>query len=235
MPGVLIEGHAAAKAAGATRYLGKLCTKDPAHGRTRLTSNGHCVACHRKLVHLRKNKPGPYRQKHLARVDAHNRHARLRPGTKAYARRKARTRRLRQRQRITPGSAYWLRALLRQALLRINSDTPVKQLHGLTTRGLFGCTAAEYRAHIEAQWRPGWTWKNRHSVWQIHHEVAVASYDGTRESLFAICHFKGHRAVSTEEHERLHAAGTAPKRAAGKRPATVPLVNARPAGARASP
>jgi hypothetical protein len=84
---------------------------------------------------------------------------------------------------------------------------PIKKLHGLTTRELLGCTGEEFTRHVEAQWQPGWTWKNRgpNGLWEIHHKVAVASYDGARENLLRICHYTNWQALSVEDHRAEHA------------------------------
>lgn len=44
------------------------------------------------------------------------------------------------------------------------------------TETLLGCTIAAFRAHIEAQFRPGMTWEN-HGEWHIDHIRPCASFD----------------------------------------------------------
>jgi hypothetical protein len=42
-----------------------------------------------------------------------------------------------------------------------------------------GCTAAQARAHIEAQFKPGMTWGN-HGEWHIDHIIPLAAFDMTQ-------------------------------------------------------
>lgn len=42
---------------------------------------------------------------------------------------------------------------------------------------LLGCTPPEFRAHLEAQFRPGMTWENYGPVWHIDHVRPCASFD----------------------------------------------------------
>lgn len=45
------------------------------------------------------------------------------------------------------------------------------------TAEIMGCTAAEFKIHIESTWQPGWTWENHGSVWQVDHKVPVSYFD----------------------------------------------------------
>lgn len=54
---------------------------------------------------------------------------------------------------------------------------------------LLGCTVAEARAHIEAQFAPGMTWEN-HGEWEIDHIKPIAGFDLTDpEQVRACAHY----------------------------------------------
>jgi hypothetical protein len=55
------------------------------------------------------------------------------------------------------------------------------------TEKLLGCTYAEFRAHVEAQFLPGMTWENRH-LWHIDHYVPCDAAD-TSEDMERLFHF----------------------------------------------
>ena len=48
----------------------------------------------------------------------------------------------------------------------------------VTTLELIGCSPAEFRAHLESQWKPGMTWDNwTHDGWHVDHIRPLASFD----------------------------------------------------------
>ena len=63
-----------------------------------------------------------------------------------------------------------IRTLVSAALTRAGCKKPAK------TEDLLGCTVAEARAHLEAQFLPGMTWDN-HGEWHIDHIRPCASFD----------------------------------------------------------
>lgn len=55
---------------------------------------------------------------------------------------------------------------------------------------LLGCSISEFRAHIEAQFKPGMTWENYGSVWHIDHRRPCARFDLSKpEEQKACFHF----------------------------------------------
>lgn len=65
-----------------------------------------------------------------------------------------------------------LRSRVRRRLSKFRKMTTM--LHGLN---LFGCEPWKLRAHIEAQWKPGWNWKNYGTVWNIDHIVPLVAFN----------------------------------------------------------
>lgn len=63
-----------------------------------------------------------------------------------------------------------MRTLIRMAISRDGSKKAAK------TEDLLGCTVAEARAHLEAQFLPGMSWEN-HGEWHIDHIRPCASFD----------------------------------------------------------
>ena len=66
--------------------------------------------------------------------------------------------------------AQRLRANLRDALQRQNAP---KAFH---IKEIIGCTIQELKVHLEKQFKPGMTWDNRGSKWQIDHIRPLASF-----------------------------------------------------------
>jgi hypothetical protein len=46
-----------------------------------------------------------------------------------------------------------------------------------STLALLGCTIAQWRTHLESQFRPGMSWENYGSVWHVDHRRPCASFD----------------------------------------------------------
>lgn len=46
-----------------------------------------------------------------------------------------------------------------------------------TTYELIGCTPAELRAHLEAQFRPGMTWENHGTLWEVDHIAPISKFN----------------------------------------------------------
>ena len=67
-------------------------------------------------------------------------------------------------------AANRIRTLVTNAIKRSGSEKAAK------TEDLLGCTVAEARAHLEAQFLPGMTWDN-HGEWHIDHIRPCASFD----------------------------------------------------------
>ena len=67
---------------------------------------------------------------------------------------------------------------------------------------MLGCTLAEARAHIEAQFRPGMSWEN-HGEWEIDHIRPVASFDLTDpDQARAAAHFTNLQPLWSVENRR---------------------------------
>jgi hypothetical protein len=56
-----------------------------------------------------------------------------------------------------------------------------------TTDEILGCSWAQLKEHIEAQFSPGMSWSNRH-LWHIDHIIPIASA-ATEDDLIAVCHY----------------------------------------------
>lgn len=66
-----------------------------------------------------------------------------------------------------------------------------------------GCSPADFRAHIEAQFRPGMTWENRGVVWEIDHIKPVCAFDLTDPAeRLLVNHFTNLRPVWPEENRK---------------------------------
>lgn len=93
------------------------------------------------------------------------------------------------------GRKKWARSYkLIYALRRYHSEPEFKILHNLRARmraalrgknksdrtlKLLGCSAADWRSHLERQFRPGMTWENYGPVWHVDHIQPCASFDLT--------------------------------------------------------
>jgi hypothetical protein len=67
-----------------------------------------------------------------------------------------------------------------------------------------GCTAAELRRHIEAQWKPEMTWANyTHAGWHVDHRIPLAKFDLTDPAQRAqAAHFTNLQPLWAHEHQR---------------------------------
>lgn len=95
---------------------------------------------------------------------------------------------LRKRRRESPQFK-----LAERARVRMNQvlDGLKKAGH---TEDLWGCSVAEFRAHIEAQFKPGMTWENHGPVWHIDHIRPCASFDLSDPAQQKACeHFSNQR------------------------------------------
>jgi hypothetical protein len=108
--------------------------------------------------------------------------------------------RLMQRRRTDPifKLADNLRRNLRQCLHRHSGKK------ASPTLTLLDCSVAEFRAFIEAQWRPGMTWANwgrQRDCWQLDHIRPVASFDlNDPEQLRACFHYSNYQPLWTSEN-----------------------------------
>lgn len=69
------------------------------------------------------------------------------------------------------------------------------------TEELIGCTVPELRARLGAQFRPGMTWENYGSVWEIDHIRPCASFDLTDPAQQRECfHWSNQQPLTVEEN-----------------------------------
>jgi len=57
-----------------------------------------------------------------------------------------------------------------------------------STCEIVGCTAAELKKHLEAQFKSGMSWSNYGVAWEIDHKVPCAYYDHTDWQQVKTCH-----------------------------------------------
>jgi hypothetical protein len=68
---------------------------------------------------------------------------------------------------------------------------------------MLGCSVAEFRAHLEAQFSEGMTWENYGTVWHIDHIKPVCSFDLTMEGIAKeVNHYSNLRPLLAEENLR---------------------------------
>lgn len=73
-------------------------------------------------------------------------------------------------------------------------------LNGTRSGAGVGCSSAELRAHIEAQFLPGMGWHNRH-LWHVDHIRPLASFDLTdAEQRRAANHYTNLRPLWAEDN-----------------------------------
>ena len=96
------------------------------------------------------------------------------------------------------------------------SDTPKNQ-------DLFGCTRAEFRAHIESLWKPWMTWDNYGTnntgeykkTWQFDHIVpynAFPTYEDLDEHKHAVCWYKNVQPLCAKKNKEKNDAFTPEER-----------------------
>lgn len=91
--------------------------------------------------------------------------------------------------------------LNRQQIKRLQTSPNAKLAHAIRTRlnraiktprrttQLLGCSIAELKSYLEAQFEPGMTWDN-HGEWHIDHIVGLTNWDLTDpEQLSKACHY----------------------------------------------
>ena len=119
------------------------------------------------------------------------------------------------RKRGLPSPVGGWRAEKARRLKRLAEDKVRSNLYGATTRivdragekpersmSMLGCTLAEARARIEAQFRPGMSWEN-HGEWEIDHIRPVASFDLTDpDQARAAAHFTNLQPLWSVENRR---------------------------------
>tara|TARA_Y100000592_G_scaffold36073_1_gene57247 strand:- start:236 stop:1279 length:1044 start_codon:yes stop_codon:yes gene_type:complete len=131
---------------------------------------------------LRRHVAGPAADK-LRQADNKRKMLQRRAGGLA-AERVRQTTNKRDRQRYQTDEQYAMKARLRARMRSAIFSQGASKAD--TTLGLLGCTQAQLRAHIEAQFAPGMTWANR-SEWHIDHIRPCASFDLLDESEQRAC------------------------------------------------
>lgn len=112
-----------------------------------------------------------WRQRNIERVKAKDRADRIKNRAKDNARRIA---------RYATDPKFRLRQLLRG---RIHDALACKDVRkSKSTMILTGCDIVFLMGYLEARFKPGMTWKNHGTVWEIDHRIPCASYDLTDES-----------------------------------------------------
>jgi hypothetical protein len=93
---------------------------------------------------------------------------------------------------------YRLKVTLRNRVNRV-----LKLKNGWSFVRDLGCTVAELRTHIEAQFDDAMSWDNWGSVWQLDHERPLVSFDLTqREQFLQACHYTNLRPMTLDEHRQ---------------------------------
>lgn len=70
-----------------------------------------------------------------------------------------------------------------------------------STIKLLGCTIPEWRAHLEARFRPGMTWENYGSVWHVDHRKPCSRFDLTDPEQQRACfHFSNTQPLFAKEN-----------------------------------
>jgi len=60
-----------------------------------------------------------------------------------------------------------------------------------------GASPAQLRAHLESQFKPGWTWDNHGTDWEIYHILPLSSFDLTRDDQIKIaCNWQNLRPLA---------------------------------------
>ncbi len=92
---------------------------------------------------------------------------------------------------------YHLRCALRTRV-RMALKQNIKSGHTLE---LLGCTIPEWRAHLEALFRPGMTWENCGSVWHVDHKKPCVAFDLTNPAQQRACfHFSNTQPLFVSEN-----------------------------------
>jgi hypothetical protein len=171
------------------------------HIEKRLTSSGQCLACLRGYQKkYRAIDPEPsrayaraYRWRNLdqQRLSVatwrQNNPQRIVDYSREYAARKYAT-----------DIEYRLKNNLRN---RVRAILMGRNKSGSAVRDL-GCTVAELRTHIEAQFDDAMSWDNWGSIWQLDHERPLVSFDLTqREQFLQACHYTNLRPLSVDDHK----------------------------------
>ena len=77
---------------------------------------------------------------------------------------------------------------------------------GTKIHSMIGCTAAEFRKHIEDQFEEGWTHDNRGKVWEIDHIIPYHAYDLTDfEQVKQVMHYTNVRPLSIKDNRKKRA------------------------------
>jgi hypothetical protein len=106
-----------------------------------------------------------------------------------------RIRRYRRSKRADP--LFRLQNILRS---RLNGVLRERRKVGSAVRDL-GCSVDDLRAMLEAQWRPGWSWENYGTDWQIDHYFPMACANlEDRAELLAVVNYRNLRALSRQEN-----------------------------------
>jgi hypothetical protein len=71
---------------------------------------------------------------------------------------------------------FTIRHLMRNQVSRIYRVVAGKR-RKLRTESHLGCSYEQARKHIEAQWKPGMSWANHGTVWEVDHIRPLASFD----------------------------------------------------------
>lgn len=119
-------------------------------------------------------------------------------------------RRLYSNARYEGNMEHKLAASLRK---RVNRCLKDNNKPGSAVRDL-GCTLAELRAHIEAQFSNGMTWENWGSLWQVDHHKALGTFRlEDRDQFLVACHYSNlkplvisdHKSKTTEDRKTIRA------------------------------
>lgn len=223
----MLISRQAAKARGLLRYFtGKPCPHG--HNGERWVSSGACYECTKAkapgVVKRWRDKQDPdelrayraterreWRKRDPERAHAHDRRMRT-PRRRAYAQRYATEWRVnnaehirqynrdRQARLLIEDPQYRLRLALRT---RLNRAINGSYRTGSAVRDL-GCSIAEFKVYVEAQFEPGMSWDNwSRNGWHLDHIKPLAGFDLTdRAQFLEACHYTNIRPMWGDENRK---------------------------------
>lgn len=186
--------RANAKSLGLKRYFtSRPCPKG--HVEERLVSNGCCVVCGRNKVKNQRKSGGSQHYNHMQRAKRNRR-----VGGCQHANTMLRNR---KRMKYRNRSENW--KIASKLRIRLNKAVGRNIKVGSAVRDL-GCSIAEFKTYIAAQFKNGMTWDNR-GKWHLDHKKPLSSFNLTdREQFLQACHFTNYQPLWAADNIRKGAA-----------------------------